>query len=350
MKKGIGLRPTVHDVAAAAGVSLATVDRALNGRGGVRAETRARVAEAVRRLGFARDLSAANLARRRRSRFAFLLPDGANPFIRRLEAEILKLRPQLAPERIEIETIRLPPFDATALAQAVRRLPREDLAGVAVAATDSLETMAALAPLAEEEIPVVALVSALPGFAGARYVGVDNLAAGRTAASLLGRFLGSSAEGEVILAAGSLGLRDHAERRQGFEQVMAAEFPNLELLPPVEGRDEDEPTRAAVANLLARRPRAVGVYNLGAGEGGLIRALRDHAAAGGSPILAVAHELSDSARAALRDGILAAAIHQDPAREALAATTLLRAAAQGVEPPAEAGRIPIEIYLRDNLP
>ena len=41
------MRPTVHDIAATAGVSLATVDRVLNGRPGVRAVTRRKVEAAI---------------------------------------------------------------------------------------------------------------------------------------------------------------------------------------------------------------------------------------------------------------------------------------------------------------
>src|SRR5689334_8349953 len=43
-------RATVHDVAREAGVSLATVDRVLNGRPGVRTETADKVAEAIKAL------------------------------------------------------------------------------------------------------------------------------------------------------------------------------------------------------------------------------------------------------------------------------------------------------------
>ncbi|MGO7428896.1 LacI family DNA-binding transcriptional regulator, partial [Rhizobium ruizarguesonis] len=49
------MRPTVHDIAAAAGVSLATVDRVLNQRPGVRNVTREKVETAIRELGYARD-------------------------------------------------------------------------------------------------------------------------------------------------------------------------------------------------------------------------------------------------------------------------------------------------------
>src|SRR5579875_4076799 len=49
-----GLKPaTIRDVAAAAGVSIGTASKALNGQGRLRPETRRRVTEAARRLGFA---------------------------------------------------------------------------------------------------------------------------------------------------------------------------------------------------------------------------------------------------------------------------------------------------------
>ena len=68
------LRPTTKDLAKAAGVSLATVDRVLNDRTGVRDDTVRRVTEAIEANGIIRNQSAANLARSRSYRFLFLLP------------------------------------------------------------------------------------------------------------------------------------------------------------------------------------------------------------------------------------------------------------------------------------
>lgn len=45
-------RPTIQDLAAAAGVSVATVDRVLNGRLRVREETARKVSEAAERIGY----------------------------------------------------------------------------------------------------------------------------------------------------------------------------------------------------------------------------------------------------------------------------------------------------------
>ena len=68
------MRPTVHDIAAAAGVSLATVDRVLNQRPGVRHVTREKVETAIREIGYVRDVAAANLAKGRTYSFVFIVP------------------------------------------------------------------------------------------------------------------------------------------------------------------------------------------------------------------------------------------------------------------------------------
>ena len=60
---GAGPRPTMKDVARAAGVSLATVSRVVNGTSDVRPDLSARVHEAVEMLGYRRDLTATTLRR-----------------------------------------------------------------------------------------------------------------------------------------------------------------------------------------------------------------------------------------------------------------------------------------------
>ncbi len=51
---------TLHDVAETAGVSYATVDRVVNRRGGVAHKSVVRVQDAIEKLGYVRDETAAN--------------------------------------------------------------------------------------------------------------------------------------------------------------------------------------------------------------------------------------------------------------------------------------------------
>lgn len=72
-------RPTLHDVAAQAGVSIATVSRVLNGGARIRPETALRVQEVVRALGFRPNRMGRDLRRGQSRAVGVLLPTLANP-------------------------------------------------------------------------------------------------------------------------------------------------------------------------------------------------------------------------------------------------------------------------------
>jgi DNA-binding LacI/PurR family transcriptional regulator len=72
--------PRLADVAAAAGVSLATASRALSGRGSVARATRDRVREAANRLDFHPSAAGRSLRLRSTGMIGFVVPDIASPF------------------------------------------------------------------------------------------------------------------------------------------------------------------------------------------------------------------------------------------------------------------------------
>lgn len=339
-------RPTIHDVARAAGVSLSTVDRVLNDRVGVRHATQIRVAQAMRELGFERNAAAANLARRRQDRLLFILPAGSNSFMRGLERELAQRSEAWEFTSIAVQVV--PAFDDVALAQTLQAVDPGATDGVAVVATDSPVVRAALAELRERGVAVVTLVSDLPSSRRQHFVGIDNVQAGRTAASLLGRFC-RGRSGKIVIVAGSMLVRDHAERRLGFEQVLRAEFPDQQILPPLEGRDDRDIVEAELDRVLRQQPDVTGIYSLGAGTRGVARALAGQAAGAPRPSVVV-HDLTPHSRQALLDGSFDAVIHQDPVREISAAVSLLQSLVRGQPVDPDAGRIGIEVFLRDNLP
>jgi LacI family transcriptional regulator len=339
------VRPTVQDVARQAGVSLATVDRVLNRRPGVRETTIAKVENAIVKLGYIRDVSAANLAKRQAYRFAFVIPEGANSFMRGLEAEIETVKQHPANDRTEISIYKVPAFNGPALAAALDSIDPDDYSGVAVVATEAVAVRDALARLRRHHVPVVTLVSDFPTFQCDAYVGIDNVAAGRTAARLMGKFLGGR-PGKIALVAGSMLVRDHVERRMGFEQVIRSDYPHLHCLPAIEAKDDSGLVKEYLGGCLTAHDDVVGIYNMGAGNRGLIEALSGGAR---KQHVVIAHELTEHTRRALTNGIVDAIIHQDAGHEVRSALRILKA--QIDKTPLLAGQeiIRIEIYLNENL-
>ncbi|MDE1157661.1 MAG: LacI family DNA-binding transcriptional regulator [Neorhizobium sp.] len=346
------MKPTVHDIARNAGVSLATVDRVLNGRPGVRPTTRERVETVIASIGYVRDLAAANLAKGRTYRFVFVLPQSNNFFMRELRQEVEGAIVRSGAERVAIRIVQVPPFDAPALAAALDDLRHgskdEEPAGVAFVAVDAPEVREAVARLARSGIPVVSLVSDLPGSARDHYTGIDNFAAGRTAGSLMGRFLGQDSEAVVAVMAGSMLLRDHRERLQGFEASVGEFYPHIRLLPVIECRDDSPTAERLLTALMLQHPEIAGIYSLGAGNRGLVRSLQgvltEH-----RPVV-IAHELTAATRSALHEGSVDAVLSQNAAREVRSTIRVLKARADGLSFVEQDERIGIDIFLKDNLP
>jgi LacI family transcriptional regulator len=70
-----GAATTIHDVAAQAGVSVATVSRVLNGKGGVREETVEQVVAAAKALRYVPNVAARSLSSRRSQTIGIVLPE-----------------------------------------------------------------------------------------------------------------------------------------------------------------------------------------------------------------------------------------------------------------------------------
>ena len=185
-------RVTAQDVAEAAGVSLATVDRVLNNRKGVRDATIERVNEAMRQLNFVRDQTAANLARRRSYQFTFIVSSGETAFFADIRNEIEAARSAAARERIEIKMIAVPPLDPQAIVDAIDDLDDGIGDGLALVAVESQIVRDSIAKLRAKGVRVVTFISDVPNSARERFVGIDNVAAGRVAGSLLKGFISST--------------------------------------------------------------------------------------------------------------------------------------------------------------
>ena len=339
-------KPTVNDLARVAGVSLATVDRVLNRRPGVRAVTVQKVQKAIDELGYVRDTAAANLARNRVYNFLFVLPDTDNEFVEAISSQIAEQSRDQFIERTRIAIKKVAPFEPQDIVNILDAVDGLDVDGVAVFGPETPSVRDAVKRLRDKGVPVVALVSDLPSSERDHFVGIDNVSAGRTAAQLMGRFV--HREGKVLVLTGSRLARDHLERRQGFDLVVAEEFPHLEVVASVEGRDDPDLIYKMMPEIFETYPDLVGIYSSAAGNAGLIQFLSENKLS--KDLVIIAHELTPLSRKALRLGTFDALISQDTGHIVRSAVRLLRATSDKVPFNKAQERIRIDIYLKDNLP
>lgn len=337
------MRPTTKDLARTAGVSLATVDRVLNGRAGVRQETVDAVTAAVEKLGFVRNLSAANLARGRTYRFEFLLPAQGDQFLASVVDRVIEARRAFAAELVDLRVSHRITDDPHQIARLLSGIDLETLDGIALMATESPQVRDATARLRERGVQVVHFGSGPP--TGTDFVGVDNRAAGATAGRLMGRF--THAKGEVLVITETMNARDSLERRQGFDRVLTRDFPGLTALPSLETRGDPARTRAIVRAACAGHPQIIGAYVLSSEARPALEAIAEAVDPVGLTI--IAHERTPFTEAWLLDGRLDAVIAQNPGHLVRSAIRVLKARCDDREPIASQEEIRIEILLAENL-
>lgn len=336
------MRLTIADIARAAGVSTATVDRVLNERAGVHARTRRRVLATAQGLGYLDAVPAESGAPP--LDLAFIIPGGTNTFLGLLSACLDEIA-QRGGAEARIRVHRMEVFRPEALVPGLRALTQQ-ADGIGLIALDHPAVRTAIREAAAAGVRVLTLVSDIADVPRHGYVGIDNRAAGRLAGHLLGRFL--RRRGPVAMFAGSLGYRGHEERANGFRRILAEEFAALPVLETPEMHDDVEECYRVAAALLRSTPDLAGIYNIGAGNRGIVRALEEAGRA--REVVFIGHELTEHTRRFLLAGTMDAVIDQDPRQEAELA---VRALIQAIRGGSAALRIPLlraQAIFRENLP
>jgi LacI family transcriptional regulator len=307
----------LKDIAFQAGLSLATVDRALHGRPGVRNTTRQRIDAAVAELE--RQYARSGLAGRR-----FVLdvvmetPQRFSNAVRAaFEAELPGMRPAAFSARFHLaETMS--ERDLISILKAIRRRGSHGLV-LKVPSTPGMADMAKA--LLEARIPVVTLVTDLPAEARTGYVGMDNHVAGATAAYLLGRMAGRE-PGKVLVALSSAHFSGEEERERSFRLALGARFPWLSAVTVSEGFGVDRTTRTIVHDALARHPDIRAVYSIGGGNRAILQAFTDQKR---DCSLFAGHDLDSDNRELLASGALTFVIHHDLRQDARSACQMVLA-------------------------
>ena len=339
-------RITYRDIAATAGVGVATVDRVLNRRAPVTPETASRVLAAAEALNY----HGRGLMRRRVEQIApartlgFILQKKGNWIYRALAAALRDAAAELREVRAAVEIDFVERLSPDHLALALRRMcERVDTA--ALVAVDHPTVSAAIADCAAGGVPVFALLSRLdaPGLAG--YVGIDGRKAGRTAGWAMSRL--GAGRGEVGILIGSHRYLVQEDRESGFRAYLKASAPGIDLRESVVFMDDAAVAYEAAAEVLRASAGLTGLYHCGGGVEGAIRALSEAGRAG--EVLYICHERSPAAVAGLLDGTVDLVI-ESPA-EAIA-RTVTRAMAQtlaGAAPEAAGHTVPFRLVTAENV-
>ena len=291
-------RPTITDVARIAGVSMATVDRVLNARETVRADTARRVYEAAQKVGY----HAASLIGQRLAndvpelRLGFVLHKEKQAFYQAFAAEIdaaVRNATTIRGRAIIEFSASQSPADFASLMLGMRG--RVD-AVAASAVTHHAVTDAVLA-LKSEGIPTFALLNDFAQGVRQNYVGLNNLKVGRIAASIIA--MAAHKPGKLGVFVGGYRWHGHELRETGFRSYFREFAPQFTVLDTLVNLETRQLTYEATLDLLDRHPDLRGIYCAGGGMEGAIAALREARRPG--EVCLVVNEITPETRAGLTD-------------------------------------------------
>ncbi len=332
--------PRFIEIAEAAGVSPATVDRVLNERGSVAAATRERVVAAARRLAIPRVLPE---TRHGLIHIDVLLPQNSTPFFLRLN-HALQRSMQMLDRRIVLHRKILPEADDDVITRAILQ-PQYKRSGLIVTTHDTPRVRDALGAVIAQGEPVVTMVTDVADVSRLHYAGIDNTRAGRTAGYFLGRL--AARPGRVLLLSNRNDYRAHVERISGCRTQLTERFPQLVCdEEATETLDDVDRCHAAVVNAL-RQGDVVAIYNSGYGSAGIEAALRKSGAAG--KVVWVSHEMLDTHRQYIEDGMMDVAIDQDPDGQVISALQHMLHACGVVETAPPPGPVEFRIFCPANV-
>ncbi len=291
-------RVTITDLAREAGVSVATVDRVLNGRLKVREETALKVHEAAQRLGYhgVNAIRSRILADAPELHVGVILQKERHAFYREFARQIEVRVARVTSHRMRA-TIR---FAETTLPGELAGLLRSmtgKVQAVAASGLDHHEVTAAVAELKSRGIPTFSLLSDFAQGVRESYIGLNNLKVGRSVGWLMSRI--ALRPGKIGIFIGGHRFHGHELRETGVRSSLREYAPDFELLDPMINLEARQITYEATLELLEKHRDLVGLYCAGGGMEGAIAALRESGRA--SDVVLVVNELTDETRLALQD-------------------------------------------------
>lgn len=337
-------RSTIQDLAAAAGVSVSTIDRILNGRSEVRAATADRVLAAAEEIGFyALPALRQRLQTERPGvRIGVLLQQSHRTFYRMIAAALRQAVTE-ASEPVELIVEHMDDLSPEAIAERMLRLGAE-VDAIAVVSAEHPRVASAIDQLAARGVPTYGLISELTATAVTGYVGLDNWRVGRTAGWAVGRFCRTP--GRVGIVVGNHRYRCQELNESGFRSYLREHAPAFTLLEPIQTFEDNAIARDVTEQLLRREPDLVALYVAGGGMPGAMQALRSSGRA--TSIVTIGNDITEHTRTGLMDDVLAMVIAHPLQRLASEAITHLSKEVAVKAPPTKK-LLAFDIFGPENL-
>lgn len=284
---------TQKQIAAQSGLSLATIDRALHNRGKVHPQTLRRIQQALADLELQQKSS---LAQGRTLYFDVIMhtPERFSELVRQAFSSQIS---SFASFKIQLRFHCSENMTVTQVENLLKKCSL-DSHGVILKAMNSDKLIPAINNLIKQRIPLVTLVTDITGCHRLRYIGMDNINAGKSAAYVMSRWLVRE-KSTIAAITGSIEFAGEQDRINGFIEGMKSFAPQHEITVIAEGFGIDSLMYETMRTFLDENPHIDAIYTVGGGNAGILRALDE---AKIEPKVFIGHDLDRENRALMQAG------------------------------------------------
>ena len=340
-------RPTIPDLANAAGVSVSTVNRVLNQPESVRAPTRERVLGVAKEIGFygVGTIQHGVSAHRQTHKIGILLLQKGRRFYRNLGETMQAEVAARSNENVDLTLEYLEDLSPERVAERLIAMG-DKCESVALVAAQHPVVANAIDEVMAKGVPVASLIAPLSAQGNVSFIGLDNWKVGRTAAWAFNRIVRKP--GKIGILLGNFRYRNQEMNESGFRSYFREHNSEFTLLEPLATYESAAAARELTENLLKEHPDLCGLFVSGGGITGALSALRSSQKR--DDFVAVGYELFDETRSALIDGTLTMVISHPMetfARETI--TTLIKAKKAGADAGAQRVALGFEIHTSENV-
>jgi LacI family transcriptional regulator, galactose operon repressor len=252
-----GKRSGIPQIAELTGVSIGTVDRALHGRPGINDQTRQRVLDIAKKIGYRPNLAARSLSTGRRIRIGVCVPREIRYFYNELWDGIHEEVSRYADRGIEFVLRPIPELGKGERA-AFRRIIDSGVHGVVVTPGNP-DAMTPLIDAAEESgVRVICVSTDAPESQRSCIVCVEPRLNGLIAGELMSKFVPVGSK--VAILTGMLKTVDHREKAEGFTKSFTQFCRGGSVVATIEGHEDLDESFRKSRKLLKRVPDLAGIY------------------------------------------------------------------------------------------
>jgi len=338
-------RVTIKMIAEASGISIGTVDRALNDRPGISKARKEQILQIAQELGYRPNLVASALSRRKELHIGIAFPYQAVEFYNQIEAGVDQAAAEYADYGLTVEKIR---YESSRAEVMYERLSQLD-----ISTFDGLIINTAGGPVnefidrcVEAGIPTVTFNTDAPETKRLFYVGANSHVSGMMGGELMGLLL--TGKGNVAVLGNFARVSPFIDRFSGFCEFVQSKYPDIHFYPCPETKSDSELATKVLKDTLVRVPEINGVF--ATGYTNTVAAAQALEELGRKDIVLVGYDLTERTGLAVQQGWCRALLYQDPKQQGyLSVQSLARHLLEGWMPPKPKIFMESQVVFSSNL-